>query len=105
MLVLSLIIVIKENMILKIRCLNGDSATRLDSTRLVSSRVESSRVEPSENICRVESSPARVESSRAESSRIFFDSFRSLLPVAFWGLGTRVPAPFFSKRYWWTRNQ
>jgi hypothetical protein len=79
MLVLSLIIVIKENMILKIRCLNGDSATRLDSTRLVSSRVESSRVEPSENICRVESSPARVESSRAESSRIFFDSFRSLM--------------------------
>jgi hypothetical protein len=36
-------------------------------------------VEPSENICRVESSPARVESSRAESSRIFFDSFRSLV--------------------------
>jgi hypothetical protein len=65
MLVLSLIIVIKENMILKIRCLNGDSATRLDSTRLVSSRVEWNLLK-----IYVESSRVQQELSRVEPSRV-----------------------------------
>jgi hypothetical protein len=64
-------------MILKIRCLNQDSATRLDSLR-----VESSEVGSAEKSCRVDSSRVRDETSRVEPSRLFFDSFRPLILIA-----------------------